>query len=57
MAKNTNLTVMALAIMTFLIGAGSAIAFTGNGFGTEIDPYVITDVYQLQEVRDDLGAY
>ncbi len=49
--------VMAAAIMAVLIGAGSAIAFSGSGFGTEENPYVITDVYQLQEMQDDLDAY
>ena len=48
---------MAVAIMAVLIGAGSAIAFSGSGFGTEQNPYVITDVYQLQEMQDDLDAY
>ncbi len=49
--------VMAVAIMAVLTGAGSALAFSGSGFGTEGDPYVITDVYQLQEMQDDLDAY
>ncbi len=35
---------------------GSAWAFSGSGSGTEADPYVITDVYQLQEMQNDLSA-
>ncbi len=49
--------VMAVAIMAVLIGAGSAIAFSGTGFGTEDNPYVITDVFQLQQMQDELDAY
>ena len=56
MAKRTNLKLMAVAIIVVLIGTGSAWAFSGEGFGTETDPYVITDVYQLQEMQDDLSA-
>jgi hypothetical protein len=32
-------------------------AFSGEGAGTEGDPYVITTVAQLQEMNDDLDAY
>ncbi len=49
--------VMAAAITAVLIGAGAAQAFSGSGFGTEEYPYVITDVYQLQQMQDDLDAY
>jgi hypothetical protein len=35
----------------------SAIAFSGNGSGTEADPYQITNVQQLQEMNDDLSAH
>ena len=34
----------------------SAWAFSGSGSGTEVDPYVVTDVNQLQEMQDDLDA-
>ncbi len=32
-------------------------SFSGNGDGTEISPYVITDVTQLQEMNLDLSAH
>jgi PKD repeat protein len=32
-------------------------AFSGSGSGTELDPYQITDVNELQEMNDDLTAY
>ena len=31
-------------------------AFSGSGSGTEVEPYIITDVNQLQEMQDDLDA-
>ncbi|MBN1516453.1 fibronectin type III domain-containing protein [Candidatus Sumerlaeota bacterium] len=34
-----------------------ASAFSGAGSGTVGDPYVITDVMQLQEMQDDLAAH
>jgi len=48
---------MAAAIVVVGIGAASLLAFTGSGFGTEQNPYIITDVYQLQEMQDDLDAH
>jgi hypothetical protein len=57
MTTKVNLGLMAVTVMAVLIGTGSAWAFSGNGSGTEADPYVITDVYQLQEMQNDLGAY
>jgi hypothetical protein len=32
-------------------------AFSGEGSGTENDPYQIVDVYQLQEMKDNLNAH
>jgi hypothetical protein len=32
-------------------------AFSGNGSGTEADPYQITNVTQLQEMQEDLSAH
>ncbi len=32
-------------------------AFSGTGSGTSEDPYIITDVQQLQEMKDDLSAH
>ena len=57
MAKRTNLWVMAVVVLVVLMGARVVQAFSGNGLGTEADPYIITDVYQLQEMQDDLDAY
>jgi hypothetical protein len=34
-----------------------AAAFSGAGSGTPLDPYIITDVNQLQEMKDDLQAW
>jgi len=45
------------AMLGLLALCGSAWAFSGSGSGTEADPYVITDVYQLQEMQNDLAAY
>jgi hypothetical protein len=35
----------------------TALSFSGNGSGTEADPYQITNVHQLQEMNDDLDAH
>ncbi len=35
----------------------TALAFSGAGTGTELDPYIITNCVQLQEMEDDLDAY
>jgi len=35
---------------------GAAIGFSGAGSGTQSDPFVITNIQQLQEMNDDLGA-
>jgi hypothetical protein len=32
-------------------------SFSGSGSGTEQDPYIITNVYQLQEMNNDLDAW
>ncbi|MCB2154766.1 choice-of-anchor D domain-containing protein [bacterium] len=50
------------ALMAALVAAvvfafpSSTNAFSGSGLGTVGDPYVITDVGQLQEMSDDLAA-
>jgi len=46
-----------LAILSILVSAGASQAFSGAGSGTEQDPYIITNVYQLQEVNNDLDAW
>lgn len=35
----------------------NVISFSGNGSGTEADPYQITTVEQLQEMNDELDAH
>jgi hypothetical protein len=40
-----------------IISFASALSFSGNGSGTESDPYQITNVHQLQEMNDDLYAH
>jgi hypothetical protein len=56
MMKSKNHTFL-LLIWILLIGTGSTFAFSGYGSGTKTDPFVITNVYQLQEMRDNLTAY
>ena len=46
-----------LSTAALLLSCIPAQAFTGTGSGTEIDPYVITTVEQLQEMNDDLDAH
>ncbi|MHC4397615.1 MAG: GLUG motif-containing protein [Planctomycetota bacterium] len=53
--KKTNLVI--LAVLGVLVLCGPVWAFSGSGSGIETDPYVITDVSELQEMRDDLSAY
>jgi|GEM_PF-2083929 len=40
-----------------IFSAGNLFAFSGEGSGTEADPYQITTVEQLQEMNDDLTAH
>ncbi len=49
--------VTAVVIVVVFWRAGSAFAFNGNGSGTEANPYVITNVYQLQEMQEELDAH
>ena len=46
-----------LAVLVVFCLCGTCLAFSGAGSGTEGDPYVITNVEQLQEMADDLTAY
>lgn len=49
---------IALIISTLLIGTTPTFAqFSGEGFGTENSPYLITTADQLFEVRNDLTAH
>ncbi len=55
MKKKTGL---GIAMVSAILMLGSiAEAFSGAGSGTEQDPYIITDVYQLQEMNNDLTAW
>ncbi|MFC1739548.1 LamG-like jellyroll fold domain-containing protein [Planctomycetota bacterium] len=45
------------AVLSVLVFCGAVWAFSGSGSGIEIAPYVITDVFELQEMQDDLDAY
>jgi hypothetical protein len=46
--------IILLLVLTLFVGTTSA--FSGNGSGTEADPYQITDITQLQEMEDNLTA-
>jgi hypothetical protein len=46
-----------LYIVLFIIFSLEVLPFSGNGSGTEADPYQITNVHQLQEMNDDLSAH
>jgi len=48
--------VMAI-LLAILSAPTAAFAFSGAGSGTSGDPYVITNVNQLQEMQDDLTAH
>ena len=56
--KGISLCIMVLFVGIILISNmnNTASAFSGNGSGTKTDPYQITDVYQLQEIQNDLYA-
>jgi type IX secretion system substrate protein/GLUG motif-containing protein len=40
-----------------LLSSFNVLAFSGSGQGTAKDPYQITNVYELQEMQDELGAH
>lgn len=46
-----------VALFAFLALPGPAFAFSGVGAGAEIDPYIITNVEELQQMKNDLDAY
>jgi hypothetical protein len=47
-----------LVVVFSVVNSGSAvIAFSGAGSGTQQNPYRISDVYQLQEMNNNLSAY
>ena len=45
-----------ISLMVVLFTGLGCFAFSGSGGGTEVDPYVITDVFQLQEMNADPNA-
>jgi hypothetical protein len=53
--KNAN--VFLVALMLTLSVLQNAYGFSGQGLGTEQDPYIITNIYQLQEMNNDLDAW
>lgn len=48
---------IAAVFLLFACVVGPVSAFSGTGSGTSASPYIVTTVTQLNEVRDDLGAY
>jgi len=48
---------MTLVLTAFAIIPMNASAFSGTGSGTSADPYQITTIEQLDEIRDDLTAH
>jgi hypothetical protein len=45
------------SLFILLSASYTLFSFSGNGSGTEADPYQITTVEQLQEMNDDLDAH
>jgi hypothetical protein len=57
--KSKSSLILSTAVLSFFgfwILCDSAWAFSGSGSGTVPDPYIITDVNQLQEMQNDLAA-
>lgn len=46
-----------VALFAFLALPGPAFAFSGVGTGAEINPYIITNIEELQQMKNDLDAY
>jgi len=55
-SKKTAIFLSAL-IFALVVSLPSAFAFSGTGSGTIEDPYIITDVDQLQEIDNNLDAW
>jgi hypothetical protein len=51
------LKIVTIVAFSFCLSLATALSFSGNGSGTEEDPYQITNVHELQEMSDDLDAY
>ncbi len=43
-------------ILLILSPSGVNQAFSGKGSGTEQDPYIITNVYEIQQINSELDA-
>lgn len=48
---------LAIGLATLLAFPSSSQAFSGSGGGVNMNPYVITNCSQLQEMKDDLDAH
>ena len=57
MRKKATLFVYLIAVLLVLVSAEVTEAFSGSGSGTEQNPYIITNIYQLQEMNNDLDAW
>ncbi|MHC4459039.1 MAG: LamG-like jellyroll fold domain-containing protein [Planctomycetota bacterium] len=55
--KTLRKNIILVAVLGICVLCGNAWGFSGSGSGTESDPYVITDVCELQEMQDDLDAW
>lgn len=53
--KTTSI-IMLAGILLILMPSGVTQAFSGTGSGTEQDPYIITNVYELQQINSELDA-
>lgn len=53
----TILLALMLSFITLVPYLEVSAAFSGAGSGTAIDPYIITDVDELQEMKDELDAW
>ncbi len=53
--KVSSITLLA-GILLILVPSGVTQAFSGKGSGKEQDPYIITNVYELQQNNSELDA-
>jgi len=50
------LQVLSIFTLCCCLQLSKSLAFSGNGSGTELDPYQISNIHELQEINDDLSA-